>query len=394
MNLPCESIELFGETKEEMSLRGRGHPGGSMGSGFEPRVSVVTPAFNDGPYLAECIESVLAQTYQNWDYTIVDNCSTDESVEIARRYAERDSRIRFQQNNQFLRAICNHNAALRQISSESKYCKVVFADDWIFPNCLEQMVALAEAHPSVGVVGAYALDGDKVAWAGLPYPSTVVCGREICRRHLLDRLYVFGTANCVLYRSDLVRSRDPFYNEANIHADTEICFTLFAACDFGFVHQILSFTRQRQGSLSTITKDLQTDLACTLQLLTVHGPVYLTHDERDSRLAEHLSEYYGYLGKSLILGRNKQFWEYHRRELTKAGVGFSRTRVVRGTLETLCDAALNPKNTVQRFLRSRHSRPLTAHRNVPVKSASDAHEAIDELDLEREMVLRGKLRIR
>jgi glycosyltransferase involved in cell wall biosynthesis len=159
-----------------------------MGSEFEPRVSIVTPAYNDDAYLAECIESVLAQTYQNWDYTIVDNCSTDGSVEIAHRYAAKDSRIRVQQNSQFLRAISNHNAALRQISPESKYCKIVFADDWIFPNCLEQMVALAEAHPSVGIVSAYALDGDKVAWAGLPYPSTVVCGREICRRHLLDRL--------------------------------------------------------------------------------------------------------------------------------------------------------------------------------------------------------------
>ena len=53
-----------------------------------PFVSIVSPVYNEAEYLAECIDSVLAQTYQNWDYTIVDNCSTDGSVEIAQRYAK------------------------------------------------------------------------------------------------------------------------------------------------------------------------------------------------------------------------------------------------------------------------------------------------------------------
>src|SRR5580704_5209959 len=108
-----------------------------MNTASEPLVSIVTPVYNEAEYLAECIESVLAQTYQNWDYTIVDNCSSDGSVEVARRYAAGDRRIRIHQNKQFLSAIPNHNAALRQISLESKYCKIVFGDDWIFPNCLE-----------------------------------------------------------------------------------------------------------------------------------------------------------------------------------------------------------------------------------------------------------------
>jgi len=79
----------------------------------------------------ECIESILAQTYQNWDCTIINNCSTDATAEIARRYVAKDARIRVQENEKFLRVIPNHNVALRQISSASKYCKMVFADDWL-----------------------------------------------------------------------------------------------------------------------------------------------------------------------------------------------------------------------------------------------------------------------
>ena len=153
----------------------------------QPLVSIVTPVYNNEEYLAECIESVLAQTYQNWDYTIVNNCSTDKSGEVARRYAAKDSRIRVYEGQQFLRAVPNHNLALRQISPKSKYCKIVFADDWIFPQCIEEMVALAEGHPSVGVVGAYGLQEHEIAWSGLPYPSNVVRGRDICRRTISGR---------------------------------------------------------------------------------------------------------------------------------------------------------------------------------------------------------------
>src|SRR5579862_8074133 len=98
-----------------------------MNAPSQPLVSIVTPVYNGAEYLSECIESILAQTYQNWDYTIVDNRSTDRSLEIARRYAQNDSRIRVHSNQEFLSVIANHNAALRQISSNSKYCKLVFA---------------------------------------------------------------------------------------------------------------------------------------------------------------------------------------------------------------------------------------------------------------------------
>jgi glycosyltransferase involved in cell wall biosynthesis len=326
-----------------------------MNTTSQPLVSIVTPVYNEAEYLAECIESVLAQTYQNWDYTIVDNCSTDGSVEIARRYAAKDQRIRILKNQQFLRAIPNCNVALRQISPTSKYCKVVLGDDWIFPECLERMVAIAEEYPSVGIVGAYALEGQQVRWTGLPYPSTLVCGREVCRKHFLDKLYVFGSQNSVLYRADLVRSHDPFYAEANIHADTEACFALLKTCDFGFVHQVLTFTRVRPGSLNTISTAMQTHWGSTLHLLVTYGPEYLTHDELEVCLDRHLSEYYRFLGKSLLLGRDKRFWDYHKRQLTEVGVGFSWARLARGTLATLWGAVLNPQNTVERLLKRRDS---------------------------------------
>jgi glycosyltransferase involved in cell wall biosynthesis len=321
-----------------------------MDSRSLPLVSIVTPVYNAAEYLPECIDSVLAQTYQNWDYTIVNNRSTDATGEIAHAYAAKDPRIRVVHNREFLRVIPNHNLALRQISPKSKYCKIVFGDDWIFPRCLEELLAVAEENPSVGIVGAYGLEEHRIVWSGLPYPSTVVSGHDICRRLFLHGLYVFGTSNSVLYRSDLVRSRDPFYNEGNFHADREACVVLLKSCDFGFVHQILTFKRLGKKSLTMeVGWDLMTHYGCMLSTLLNHGPDYLTPKEQEVCVERLLAEYYNFLAVSVMRGRrDKKFWDYHKRKLNEA-VGFSRTRLAMVMGARLCRAILNPYESMERL---------------------------------------------
>jgi glycosyltransferase involved in cell wall biosynthesis len=293
-----------------------------------PLVSIVTPAYNEEMYLSECIKSVQAQTYSNWDYTIVNNCSTDRTLAIAQEYAARDCRIRVITNNTFVPAIANINSAFRQISPDSKYCKMVLADDWMYPNCLECMVNLMEEHASVGIVGAYGMQERCVLWTGLPYPSTVVSGREICRQRLLGGPYVFGSPTSVLFRSELVRNRDPFYDESNVQSDSEACFELLKNCDFGFVHQILTFSRDhRPGSRLDTSRKLNTAAAGILHELLTHGPFYLAPDEYSSCLEATMSKYYDFLGANLLRRRPSEFWDYHKRKLQEEGIEFRYSRL-------------------------------------------------------------------
>ena len=331
-----------------------------MDAAPQPHVSIVIPLYNNREHLAECLESILAQTYQDWDCTVVNNCSTDGSAEIAHDYAAKHARIRVYDNPHFLPAIANHNASLRLIAPDSKYCKVVFADDWIYPECLQRMVSVAERNPTVGIVGAYFLWGLEVKGTGLQYQCTVFSGLEVCRRHLLDRVYVFGSANSLLFRADLVRCRDPFYDEANIHTDTEVCFSLLRNCDFGFVHQVLTFTRVRDESLNARSVRAQTSLPGWLHMLVTQGPAYLSEEELRKLLDEHLVDYYRFLGKSLLVERSREFWTFHKRSLIESGVGFERVRLARGALVGLLTFALNPKKVVER-LRARRRPDRARH---------------------------------
>lgn len=315
-----------------------------------PLVSVVTPVYNGERFLRQCIESVLAQTYERWDYTIVNNCSTDRTLDIAQECAARDPRIRVHTNEAFVPVNQNYNNAFRVISRESKYCKVIAADDWMFPECLEKMISLAEVHPSVAIVGAYALAYSKVMWQGLPFPSTVVAGREICRAWLLGGPYVFGTASSELFRSDIIRSRHAFYNESNLHADSEACLEVLRNNDFGFVHQILVFQGTQRDSLTSFSQRMNTYLPYWLYELVEYGPAYLDANELSTRIRVRLGDYYGYLGEQVYRRRDAAFWNYHRDRLAALGYPLSVARVAASATSYALNK-VNPKSMINGIMR-------------------------------------------
>src|ERR1051325_1450953 len=145
-----------------------------MNEKSQPLVSILTPVYNGDKYLVECIESVLNQTYQNFEYIIVNNCSKDNTLAIAQEYAKKDKRVRVHDNTDFVPVIANHNIAFGQISPEAKYCKVVSGDDWIFPTCIERLVEFAEANPSAGYINCYQFSGDHILWQVLKYSNRLV----------------------------------------------------------------------------------------------------------------------------------------------------------------------------------------------------------------------------
>jgi glycosyltransferase involved in cell wall biosynthesis len=292
-----------------------------MATDQQPLVSVVTPVYNGAEYIRECIESVLSQTYVNWEYVIVDNCSTDGTREIACEYELRDPRIRVLTPGVFVNQVESANRSLREISPEGKYTKVLHADDWLFPECLERMVELAEGNASVGVVSAYRLEETKVTLTGLPYAISVLSGQEICRSTLLEDPYpyLFGSPSSLLIRSDLIRARDAFYDTHSplvdgyfLTEDQDVCCEVLRGNDFGFVHQVLTFTRRDDRSPFSAFVRLGAYLPERINLLLKYGPVFLTPTEYRRKLAVFVVRYSFFLLTHVFRIANPEFRTYHR----------------------------------------------------------------------------------
>ncbi len=357
-----------------MQLGRRTVPEDGMSS---PLVGIVTPLYNAEPYLAACIRSIQTQSYPYWEWTLVDNCSTDASRRIADEYARTDARIHVRSNDRHVGIIANHNLALRALSPAARYCKFVLADDWLFPDCLAQMVEVAERHPSVGIVGAYCLFGTRVTLDGLPHPSTVVPGRELARGHLLRSTpYVLGTPHSLLFRGDLIRNHRLVFDESTLHADIEFCLQILRHADFGFVHQVLTFTRTENQSTKDLASAYNTLIIGRIRDLLRHGPAFLTREELQQALRSHLQEYYAYLAASLFHSHDEGFWSYHRQALREAGLPLDHMQLAVALCRRLVDALGNPQHTLAALVaRIRHRLHTPTNRGTGVAFESGKRSA-------------------
>lgn len=118
-----------------------------------PFVSVVMPVYNSERYIAEAIESILNQTYKNFEFIIIEDGSTDRSVEIIKRYAKKDKRIRLIRNKENLRICKTLNKGIKL--SKGEYIARMDSDDISYPLRLEKQVKFMEENKEVSVLGGW-----------------------------------------------------------------------------------------------------------------------------------------------------------------------------------------------------------------------------------------------
>lgn len=140
-------------------------------------VSVLTTAFNREKYIEDAIKSVLNSTFKNFELVIVDDQSTDATLEIAREYERQDDRVRVHVNEENLGDYPNRNRAASL--AEGKYIKYLDADDLIYPHGLEAMVRSIEQFPDA----AFGL-GRPPSYT-VPYP-TQISPSELFREHFFE----------------------------------------------------------------------------------------------------------------------------------------------------------------------------------------------------------------
>ncbi len=159
----------------------------------EHLVSVLMTAYNREKFIVEAIESVLASTYQNFELIITDDGSNDRTLEIARRYEQKDKRINVYKNPVNLGDYPNRNKAASY--AIGKYIMFVDSDDTIFKNGMQECVAAMERSPTAGI-GMYWPDSK-----GEPF---LLNSNEAIRKHFFEKPFlVIGPGGTILRREFL-----------------------------------------------------------------------------------------------------------------------------------------------------------------------------------------------
>ena len=203
-----------------------------------PLVSVLMTAYNREQYIREAIESVLSSTYTNFELIIVDDCSSDNTLLIAREYANRDSRLSVYSNPKNLGDYNNRNKAAGYV--KGKYIKFVDSDDIIYPHSLSVFVTAMEMFSEAGVGIMSSANQDENPYPYLLQPN------EAYHYHFY-KMGIFDTGpTALIFRTDRFKEIGGFSGKRFV-GDTEINMKLAAKWPVVKIASSLVYWRRHEG---------------------------------------------------------------------------------------------------------------------------------------------------
>lgn len=139
---------------------------------MRPLVSIITPAYNSSEFISETISSIIQQTFTDWELLITDDCSTDNTVQVVRTLAEKDSRIKLSRLEQNSGAAVARNEALERASG--RYIAFCDSDDLWAPDKLERQLAfMQEKQCGLSFTSYNKADNDGNVYRTVHCPSSI-----------------------------------------------------------------------------------------------------------------------------------------------------------------------------------------------------------------------------
>ncbi len=258
-------------SKEKQFMEASQHPIAPLS---EERISVVIPVYNVEAYVAECLTSVVNQTYRNLEILVVDDGSTDNSYAICQEFAEKDKRITLiQQENGGLSAA--RNAAIPLATG--KYITFVDSDDFLDADMIRYLYTAMQQHRADMAVcqPEFVDEQGKAIPRGKRYTDAVIDGNHACMRALFSDCGLDTCAWNKLYKTDFFETIR--YPEGKYHEDVFTTYQLIALCNRIVIgSQPLYCYRQRAGSI------VKSDFS----------PKHLHAIEASTQRAEFIAEHY------------------------------------------------------------------------------------------------------
>lgn len=210
-----------------------------------PKLSVILPVYNGGTYIKEAVESIINQTYKDFDLFVIDDGSSDNTIDILQRIKSKNLKIVQNEENQGL--ISTLNKGLK-ISSEYMYVARMDADDISLPDRLNATVKILDENKKIGVVGTsvnYFGAGLKDKELILPEKNDRIVPAFICRNPIIHPTVVIR--NKVLQDAGIVYNADYYKYE-----DYKLWIDLFNKCEFYNTSEVHFLYRRHSGNVSNV----------------------------------------------------------------------------------------------------------------------------------------------
>jgi glycosyltransferase involved in cell wall biosynthesis len=217
-----------------------------MNDESSPKISVVMPAYNGERFIKRAIESVLTQTYPNWELIVVDDGSTDNTAQVVSNF--KDSRIHYTfQKNRGQAAALNHGLNI----ARGEYITTLDVDDWFTPNSLADRAVFLDNHPYYDVVygdGIFCdMDGNQLK--RFSELRTDEVSGDVFDTILSNSF--FGTGANVMVRKSILEEHLIRYDESIVWCqDYDFYVRLAEKCKFGYVDSLTVWYRIHQDNMT------------------------------------------------------------------------------------------------------------------------------------------------
>jgi len=228
-----------------------------------PKVSVLMPAYNAEEYIGEAIESILNQTFTDFECIIIDDCSKDKTWDIIQEYAKKDKRIRPFKNEKNLKLSATLNKGIGLCRAE--YIARMDADDWCYPYRLEKQYTVISTNSNIGILGG----------------TMEVCNeslevKNIRKYHITNeeiRKYIFKYSPfchaTTIYRKDIVQSVGGYNIDLYDAEDYDLYFRIGKISEFRNIDDVLYKMRYNENSVSNTRARRQEILTLYIRLKAV-----------------------------------------------------------------------------------------------------------------------------
>ena len=211
-------------------------------------ISVLVPVYNTNQYLPRCIDSILGQSFTDFELLLIDDGSTDGSAKICDAYAEKDSRIRVlhKENGGVSSA---RNLGLNEAKGE--WVVFVDSDDWISDNCIKVLTEPLRKKEFDIVVGDYRIIGEFPYNLELSLPEGAYHETGITHTFCNGGIYIMSWNK--LYRKEFLLKNQLAFEEGKVHEDEILAFEI--SClekSFYVVKSVTYYYRIRENSIATI----------------------------------------------------------------------------------------------------------------------------------------------